>query len=104
MNDTNFLQNLHLHGFSSKEISKLKEIVQQDNDSYQSVLIDLKRRFIAACILLIVLSTFYISKLISTGGTGMLPFTLTVFFVYLVAYVLTPLKLGAKAFFYLRKN
>ncbi|MDN4627085.1 hypothetical protein [Erwinia sp. PsM31] len=104
MTNSEMEEKLSEQGFSAKEIALLKHRVEQDTTTYQALLIDLSRRFIGALILLAVVIFFYMSGFFIREHTDVTAVLITLGFTFIVTWYVAPLKLGAKAYFFRRRN
>lgn len=93
-------QELFRHGFTEKDINKLKDALSRNktgNDTYESLMSDLKGRFLKGvfCILLIIL--FFILFLYSYGTDDIIFFIVITIFSLFTVYISVPMNLAWKA-------
>lgn len=97
-------EKLSEQGFSAREIALLKHRVEQDTTTYQALLIDLRKRFIGCVIFLLVVLFYFGGAYFIRGQSDFLSTILTLIFTLIVFWFLAPLKLGAKAYLFIRNN
>ncbi|MDF7679531.1 hypothetical protein PT300_02445 [Enterobacteriaceae bacterium ESL0689] len=102
MNESENEEKLCQHGFTRKEIALLRTIAIREKETYLSLLMDLKSRFIRACVFLPFINSLLLLQCLSDDDPGF--FIVVAIFFSVLACVFAPLKLGLKAFTFLRKN
>jgi len=100
-----FEKELFNHGFSAKEIGKLKSIIQKDEskkDTLQSLVIDLSKRFWGGVIALIILMLIGLDGIFNVEASDSIPYIVVLTFAFLVVYFVTPLNLAWKSYKFTR--
>ncbi|MGC1053407.1 hypothetical protein WKH14_13895 [Pantoea agglomerans] len=100
-----FEKELFNHGFSAKEIGKLKSIIQKDEskkDTLQSLVIDLSKRFWGGVIALIILMLIVLDGIFNAEASDSIPYIVVLTFAFLVVYFVTPLNLAWKSYKFTR--
>jgi len=101
----NYEEKLLNHGFSSKEIGKLKNIIKNDvtkNDTLQSLIIDLSKRFWGGIIGLILLALIGLYGFFNAEESSAISYVIVLTFGVLVIYFVTPLRLSWKSYRFLK--
>ncbi|WP_158784817.1 hypothetical protein [Pantoea sp. BAV 3049] len=104
MNNIEMEKKLADEGFTSKEIAILKNLIERDATTYQELLIDLRKRFIGGVIILAIVFLFYGSGFLVRDDTDYIAVAITLLVVFIATWYVAPLKLGAKAYFLIKKN
>lgn len=89
--------------FSEKDIAKFDAIINREDDekiTYNTLITDLKKRFVGGCICLLILMAFMIPTALEESLKGIISYAITFAISFTITYVFTPLKPGWKAFFY----
>ncbi|WP_312776714.1 hypothetical protein [Pseudescherichia sp.] len=104
MNAFEMEKNLHGSGFSGKDITALRHYIEKEGSSYPGLLSELNIRFIAAMILVLIMTGVWIYTVAYKDQVTIIAYSITMLIVAPIFYFLTPLKLGYKAFRYMRKR
>lgn len=104
MNNIEIEKKLVEEGFTAKEMAILKERVELDSTTYQSLLVDLSKRFIAGIVILAIVYIFYGAGYFFRDDESLTVLVIMFAFVFAVVWFLAPLKLGAKAYFFRKRN
>lgn len=105
MND--YEQRLFDNGFTAKDIGKLKSITKKDeskNDTLQSLVIELSKRFWGGVIVLVILMLIGLDGIINSDASNAVSYVIVLTFAFLVVYFVTPLRLAWKSYKFVRKT
>ncbi|MCX8958133.1 hypothetical protein [Erwinia psidii] len=91
-------------GFTSKEIALLKNRIEKDNTTWHELLVDLRKRFLGGMVFLLVAFFLMGSDFFMRKDSDLLSMLLTLIFTSVVFWFVIPLKLGGKAFLFIRRN
>lgn len=95
------------HGFSAKDIGKLKNIIKKDEsqkDTLQSLVIDLSRRFWGGIIGLVLLALIGFYGIFNADKSSAISYLIALVFGVLVIYFVTPLNLSWKSYRFIKKT
>jgi len=95
------------HGFSAKDIGKLKNIIKKDEsqkDTLQSLVIDLSRRFWGGIIGLVLLALIGLYGIFNADKSSAISYLIALAFGVLVIYFVTPLNLSWKSYRFIKKT
>lgn len=104
MNNIEMEKKLADGGFNRKEIALLKFMTERDSTTYRVLIVELSRRFIGAIILLVIIFGFYGSSIFLREDTDLVVLAIVLGFAFVAVWFVAPLKLGAKAYFFRKKN
>lgn len=104
MNAFEMEKNLHESGFTGKDITALRHYIEKESSSYHELLSELKIRFIAAMVLVLILTVVWLYTIMYKDQITIITYSITMLIVSPIFYFFTPLKLGYKAFRYMRKK
>ncbi|PWC10280.1 hypothetical protein [Brenneria corticis] len=104
MSDTAMEKKLAEHGFSDKEIARLKEISIRDSENYLSLLHDLRKRFYAGVFMSIAMIVIWCGAVIVNASEHLIGISVAAIVVVGAVYFITPMRLASKAFFFLGRN
>jgi membrane protein YdbS with pleckstrin-like domain len=103
MNTFEIERKLSLSGFSAKDMAALRRQLGNSGSTYPALLRDLNIRFIASMVLALILAAVWIYT-IMYNNIAIISYSITMLIVAPIFYIFTPMKLGYKAFRYMRKN
>lgn len=92
------------NGFTEKEVSKLKELAERDDESLIKLLTDLKKRFFAGFVIILAFLGIWLFTLLSSSSDTFESFSFATVIVSICVYFFIPMKLATKAYVYLAKN
>lgn len=95
---------LRQSGFTPKEVKFISHWVEKENSTYDEVLGQLRRIFIFGFFIRLLIVVFCIHSFFDDSQEGFYSSLLAGAFVFVVAEVFAPFKVGAKVFIYLRRN
>ncbi|SCC70208.1 hypothetical protein [Kosakonia oryziphila] len=104
---TEYEKKLIDHGFSTKDIGKLKSIIEKDEsqqDTIQSLVLDLSKRFFGGVLGLFILMLIGLYGIFNTDESDAISYIIVLGFAFLVIYFVTPLKLSWKAYKFIRQS
>ncbi|MDF7679530.1 hypothetical protein PT300_02440 [Enterobacteriaceae bacterium ESL0689] len=87
MNDFEIEEKLRQHGFTLNELAILKEVSEKDKMTYMSMSIDLKKKFIKACLLLFFVYSWLLFELLLGNDPNDPPDRSSLIVVAVVAFV-----------------
>lgn len=100
MNIFEIEQRLAENGFRAKDIAALRMQAEKSGSTYPALLKELSIRFVAALILVIILSIVWLYTFIYKGNLAIASYSITMLIIAPIFYIFTPMKLGYKAFRY----
>lgn len=104
MNDIDMEEKLLKNGFTTKEIDAIIFWANRDNVSCSVIIIQIRRVFIGILIILSGLITLLISEFFRlSGGAGFYALLTGFFLCVITAFIITPVKLGAKITLHFKK-
>lgn len=95
------------HGFSAKDIGKLKSIIEKDEsqqDTIQSLVLDLSKRFFGGIIGLFILILIGLYGIFNADESDTVSYIIVLGFAVLVIYFVTPLRLSWKAYKFIKQS
>ncbi|WP_313667166.1 hypothetical protein [Atlantibacter sp.] len=95
------------HGFSAKDIGKLKSIIEKDKsqqDTIQSLVLDLSKRFFGGIIGLFILILIGLYGIFNADESDAVSYIIVLGFAVLVIYFVTPLRLSWKAYKFIKQS
>ena len=101
MNDMN--GELFKSGFNRKQILTIKKYSLKDGVHYTKILADLRKRFIASCLMFLVLFALFISEFFSENG-DVESYLVAMFVGALIIFFMAPIPLSWKSYIFFRKN
>ncbi|AXF78355.1 hypothetical protein LU604_21280 [Erwinia tracheiphila] len=104
MNIFEIEQRLAENGFRAKDIAALRMQAEKSGSTYPALLKELSIRFVAALILVIILSIVWVYTFIYKDNLAIASYSITMLIIAPIFYIFTPMKLGYKAFRYSRKK
>lgn len=104
MNTFEIEQRLAENGFRAKDIAALRMQAEKSGSTYPALLKELSIRFVAALILVIILSIVWVYTFTYKDNLAIASYSITMLIIAPIFYIFTPMKLGYKAFRYLRKK
>ena len=104
MTDFEIEEKLSEGGFNRKEIALLKFMTERDSTTYQVLIVELSKRFIGGVALLVIILGFYGSSIFFRENTDLVVTALVLTFAFVAVWFVAPLKLGARAYFFRKKN
>lgn len=91
-------------GFTSKEIALLRFMTERDATTYQILISELRKRFIGGVIFLFIAFALMSGSYFIREDGDLFSTVITLAFTSLVIWYVAPLKIGAKAFRFIKKN
>ncbi|QGF26200.1 hypothetical protein EE896_04790 [Pantoea eucalypti] len=91
-------------GFTQKEVSVIRQHADKNGYPYPWLLSQLKKRFIAAMILIAILLAGLIYTIRSGTQENLVSYSITLLAGFTILYIFIPLKPAHKAFKFLRKH
>ncbi|WP_139364714.1 hypothetical protein [Pantoea eucalypti] len=91
-------------GFTQKEVSVIRQHADKNGYPYPWLLSQLKKRFIAAMILIAILLAGLIYTIRSGTQENLVSYSITLLAGFTILYIFIPLKPAYKAFKFLRKH
>ncbi|WP_034913706.1 hypothetical protein [Erwinia sp. 9145] len=108
MNDMDFINDLKANGFTDKDISRLRNIVESvptKDQTFASIVLDLSKRFWGGVISLAIIAICFIFGLLHADEKSkVISYFIGAIFGVTVVYIVTPMKLAWKAYRYMAKN
>lgn len=104
MNAFEMEKKLHESGFTGKDITALRHYIEKEGSTYHKLLTELNIRFIAAMALVLILTVVWLYTVMYKDQVAIIAYSITMLIVAPIFYFFTPLKLGYKAFRYMRKK
>jgi hypothetical protein len=104
MNAFEIERKLSLSGFSAKDMAALRRQLGNSGSTYPALLRELNIRFIASMVLALILAAVWIYTIMYNTNIAIISYSITMLIVAPIFYIFTPMKLGYKAFRYMRKN
>lgn len=104
---TEYEKKLIDHGFSVKDIGKLKSIIEKDEsqqDTMQSLILDLSKRFFGGVFGIFILMIIGLYGIFNADESDAISYIIVLGFAFLVIYFVTPLKLSWKAYKFIRQS
>lgn len=92
------------NGFSDKEITRLREITEKENETYLDLLRDLRKRFFAGMSMIVVMLVLFLIAAITSPSEHGIGMGIASIIVFAAVYFITPMKLATKAYRYLNNN
>lgn len=103
MNKLQIEQLLLQEGFTSKEISVIRQHAEKDDYPYPWLLSQLSKRFVISVIMLLILCAGFIFTLSHGTRENLVSYSITFLIGFGILYVFVPLKSAFKAFRFMRK-
>lgn len=91
-------------GFTSKEIALLRFMTERDSTTYQVLISELSKRFIGSVVFLFIVFALMSSSYFFREDGDLFSTSITLVFVFIVFWYVAPLKIGAKAYKFTKKN
>ncbi|AHK21544.1 membrane protein [Yersinia similis] len=94
-------------GFTEKNIQHMRKIISRDKthkETYQSLLGSLKKRFLAGCVIVLILFAFTVPELVNQERTDFISIYITLALALFIVYIMAPMNLAWKAYRYLKKE
>ena len=104
MNKKKIEEMLLKEGFTQKEVSVIRQHADKNGYPYPWLLSQLKKRFIAAMILIAILLAGLIYTIRSGTQENLVSYSITLLAGFTILYIFIPLKLAYKAFKFSRKD
>ncbi|WP_261371878.1 hypothetical protein [Yersinia aldovae] len=107
MTDIEMGKQLLANGFTQKEVNRLKKILTHEHagdENLQSMILDLKKRFIINCISIGMIPLSYPLIVTNHNRIEIIAYLLTSAMVLFIINLISPFKLSFKAFFFLKKK
>jgi hypothetical protein len=104
MNNIDMEKKLAKHGFTKKDIAALRQHLEKGGATYSVLLEELRKRFLVSTVLLTIIAAGFVWTVAYEDRESIISYAITLVIVFLVFYVFTPLRLGFKAFRFIRKN
>jgi hypothetical protein len=95
------------HGFTEKEVNRLKKILTSEHakdENLQSMILDLKQRFIPCCISISVVLLIYPFAVTDPYSVELIAYLITAIIAFFIINIITPIKLSFKAYFFLKNK
>ncbi|CAX59145.1 conserved uncharacterized protein [Erwinia billingiae Eb661] len=107
MNDMDFVNDLKANGFTDKDISRLRTIVESvptKDQTFSSIVLDLSKRFWGGVIGMLLMAVIAIFGSIYDSAENFIIYLIVILFGVTVVYIVTPMKLAWKAHRYMAKK
>ncbi|MEN4978003.1 hypothetical protein ABEI05_07770 [Erwinia billingiae] len=107
MNDMDFVNDLKANGFTDKDISRLRTIVESvptKDQTFSSIVLDLSKRFWGGVIGMLLMAVIAIFGSIYDSAENFVIYLIVILFGVTVVYIVTPMKLAWKAHRYMAKK
>lgn len=104
MNNIEMEQKLAKHGFTGKDITALRQYLSKDGTTYSVLLEELRKRFLVSIVLLVVIAAGFVWTVAYEDRESIISYAITIVIVFVIFYIFTPLRLGFKAFRFIRNN
>lgn len=104
MNTFDFERKIAENGFSAKDIVALRRQAEKSGTTYPALLKELSIRFIAALTLVIILAIVWVYTFIYKDSLAITSYSITMIIIAPIFYIFTPMRLGYKAFQFLRRK
>lgn len=109
-NEANYMKNreieelLIIEGFTQKEVSVIRQHAEKGGYPYPWILSQLKKRFIVALILIIILLIGLVYTINSGTQQNLVSYSITLMMGFGILYVYIPLKPAFKAYRFMKKH
>ncbi|MCX0499789.1 hypothetical protein [Erwinia billingiae] len=107
MNDMDFVNDLKANGFTEKDISRLRSIVESaptKDQTFSSIVLDLSKRFWGGVIGMLLMAVIAFFGSIYDSAENLVIYLIVILFGVTVVYIVTPMKLAWKAHRYMAKK
>jgi hypothetical protein len=107
LNDMDFVNDLKANGFTDKDISRLRTIVESvptKDQTFSSIVLDLSKRFWGGVIGMLLMAVIAIFGSIYDSAENFIIYLIVILFGVTVVYIVTPMKLAWKAHRYMAKK
>jgi hypothetical protein len=105
--DAEMEKKLLAHGFTEKEVNRLKKILTSEHakdENLQSMVLDLKQKFIPCCVFLGTIPLLYPLIVTEPNRIEITGYLMTVMLILFSINLVIPIKLSFKAYFFLKKQ
>lgn len=102
-----FVNDLKANGFTDKDISRLRTIVESvptKDQTFSSIVLDLSKRFWGGVIGMLLMAVIAIFGSIYDSAENFIIYLIVILFGVTVVYIVTPMKLAWKAHRYMAKK
>lgn len=106
MNDIELVSELRKNGFNENNIKHLQKIIvrSEGRETLSTLLVDLKKRFYAGCLMLIVIFIPLVCKVMFNISGSLTAYIIAFAFSFYCVYQIVPLILAWKAYRFLSKR
>lgn len=107
LNDMDFVNDLKANGFTEKDISRLRLIVESaptKDQTFSSIVLDLSKRFWGGVIGMLLMAVIAFFGSIYDSAENLVIYLIVILFGVTVVYIVTPMKLAWKAHRYMAKK
>lgn len=104
MNKVEIEKMLLKEGFTEKEVFSIRQHTEKDGYPYPWLLSQLKKRFIASAIIMLILFAGLIYTIYNGTQQNLVSYSITLAIGYGIVYIFTPLKPAYKAYRFMKKH
>ena len=104
MDSTEIERLLLKEGFTGKEVLALRQHAEKEGYPYYWLLSQLKKRFMAACVIIMILLLGWIYTACFGTQQNLVSYSVTLLFGVIILYIFIPLKPAYKAYTFMKNN